>query len=618
MRGLILTVEELLAREEGALIGELKRQFPEAEAAQIRSWQVLIRELKEATALRDFPGDCVIAVEYALPTDGMAIDLVVAGLNGQGRPVACIVESKQWGDAYIAKAQLSAYRETGKELHPQVQISHHRLSFSDYLDIGPRFDVVPFVYTPNASQRAVEELVSRNPKQSSREIPVFNRMDALLSQILQRLSRGEAALVQTLRSANFVPSKGVMEAMGAIATQEEPYLLNQEQQDAMDRVKAAIAEGKKVVRITGAGGAGKTGILLNLYVQYLSEQKTTGVIPIFVSGAQNTACYRGAYPDLASSFTYSFSLDKMINSSNSSRCVVLMDEAQHNQPGIITKVLNMGATLVLCYDVTQVIRADNAVRELRGLEQRPDFVAIELHGSVRYNGSQVAEKNIRTYLRGGTQFQEDPQYEFKVFSDFTAFQDQLFDTIARHPDRTLAVSGLLCADARKYTKEGNPASRLFTNWGSKTECKWVPYVRGRDYLNQYGGDLWVGTWWMPGLDFDYVAVIAGGDAAITEKGVVGNPRQSKHYQMMVSVAQVMQLPKQLIVEGRSAYGKPYTNYVKSCQNIVSYLEQPGNEMVRQKFIHDFSQYLRNNYYIMMTRGRRGCFVYFANHYHQWD
>ena len=88
--------------------------------------------------------------------------------------------------------------------------------------------------------------------------------------------------------------------------------------------------------------------------------------------------------------------------------------------------------------------------------------------------------------------------------------------------------------------------------------------------------------------------------------------------MMVSVAQVMQLPKQLIVEGRSAYGKPYTNYVKSCQNIVSYLEQPGNEMVRQKFIHDFSQYLRNNYYIMMTRGRRGCFVYFANHYHQWD
>lgn len=617
MQGLILTINELLQRSTADLVENLQSQFPQAEPAQVRSWKVLINELKGSSCLLNLPQDCVLALEYALPTDDMAIDLLVTGLNPDGKQVACMVESKQWGDTYIRNSKFAAYREPGTELHPQIQVGRHRRSFCDYLDIGPSFIAHPFVYTPNASDHAVQDLIDRNPWKAYQKIPVINSMDRLLEHIGQLIAQGCPAIAQQLMDAQFTPSLEVVDAMGAIVTGEEAFLLTREQEEAAQKIRASIAAGKRIIRVTGAAGAGKTGLLLNLYLQYLSEATSGDILPILVCGAQNTAFYQSTYPQISSAFSYSLSVSSMIRRAGKKRCFVFMDEAQHNQPGIITQIMNLGATLVLCYDVTQVINAENAIAELRQLEQRPDFLAIKLQGSIRFNASQVAEKNIRDFLRGNTQFQPDPLFEFQAFSDFSAFQEKLFDTIARHPDRSLAVTGLLCADAADYTSERNPNSRLFTNWKSKSECQWMPYVRNRNYLSQYGGKLWVGTWWMPGLDCDYIAVIAGGDVAITPNGVVAIPQQMKHYRMVVSLAQKLGLPQDLIVQDSTPHGVAVNQY-KSCQRINAYLAQPGNESLQAHFIQQLSPYLRNNYYIMMSRGRRGCFVYFANHYHNFN
>ena len=605
MQGLILTVNQIRQRDTASLVADLQTMFPQAEPSQVRSWRVLIDELKGSPQLPALPADCTIAVEYTLPTDGMAIDLVVAGLAVDGSKTACLVESKQWGDSFIADSQFSAYREPGKELHPQIQITRHQCSFSNYLDIGPQFHTHPYVYTPNASDAAVRSLIARNPWPSCQQIPVINGMDELLQHIGQIIVSGDPPAAQQLRDAQFSPSREIIDAMGAIVTREEPFLLTPEQAAAAAQIRASIASGSRIIRITGAAGAGKTAILLNLYLQYLNEAHSTNVFPILVCGAQNTAYYRSTYPQVRSSFGYSYSVPDTIKQARSRRCIVFMDEAQHNQPGLLTQIADLGATLVLCYDVAQVINADNAIAELHQLEHRPDFLSIALEGSVRYNGSPVAEKNIRTFLRGGTQFQPDPLFEFQPFSDFSSFQDKIFDTISQHPDRTLAITGLLCGDATSYTNAGNPNSRLFTKWGDKMECNWMPYVRSRNYLSQYGGNLWVGTWWQPGLDCDYTAVIAGGDVAITSSGVVAVPEQFKLYRMMASVAHKLQLPQELFAD------KPY----KSCQQINAYLSRPENEALRARFIHSLSPYVRNLYYIMMSRGRRGCFVYFANHYH---
>ncbi len=611
MVGYISTVKELLNTNNSDIIRCLTEKYPLAESSQIVSWETLLNDIKTSTAISNLPQDVIVSIEYSLPTDGMAIDLIIAGISSSGDRCAYIIESKQWNTQYITDATFCAYREPGKELHPQIQVSRHKLSFQDYLDIGTKYTVSPFVYIRNSSFTSAQSLIEQNPWPSTRTIPIATNIDDIISIAAENLVSGDDDIAYDLSNAQYCPSKEIIDAMSSIVTKEEPFILTEEQNRAVQEIKKSIADGKKVIRVVGAAGSGKTAILLNLYVQYLNEKEETQLRPIFISGAQNTAYYRSLFPEVQNSFSYSFSLEKMVAKTKGNLYVLLMDEAQHNQEGIITNMVNRGATLILCYDVSQIINADNSIAELKRLEERDDFTTIELKDSVRFNGSQIAEKNIKTCLRGGKEFEEDELYDFQLFSDFESFQNKVKETIVAHPDETVAVTGLLSFDSKKYTVEENPDSILFTKWGSKTECEWMPYIRDKIYFEKNDGNLWVGTWWMPGLDVDYVAVLVGGDVTMTPNGVIANPEQAKHYRMMVSIATQLNLPSELITE-KKIFGKLSIDYFNSSKRIIEYINKPENAELKDKYISLFSKLLRNNYYIMMSRGRKGCFVYFAN------
>lgn len=611
MQGYVALLKDFRNTRVEEIVAKLRASYPCAEASQVASWHTLILDAQSAEAINELPDDTVIAIEYSLPTEGMAIDMIVAGRNAENQKVAFIVESKQWNDAFIGQLKFSAYREDGKELHPQVQVSRHRLSFCDYLDVGQEYTVHPYVFIRNCSRHAIDIIQSSNPRPNQTlNVTVTNRINDVFSRALNEIVSAIPEDATALIEAEYCPSKDIVKAMESIVTKDEPFILTEEQRETVAKVKQAISNGKKIIRITGAAGSGKTAILLNLYVEYLNEVGTT-TRPIFISGAQNTAYYRSVYPQVEASFNYSFSLDRMVAKTKGSLYVIMMDEAQHNQQGIITNMVNRGATLILCYDPSQIINADNSIAELKGLETREDFVTIELQSSVRFNGSQVAEKNIKNYLRGNNDFESDDAFDFRTFTDFSEFQTAVVDTIRSQPNASVAVAGLLSNDSDDYTYEGNPKSILFTKWGNKTECEWMPYIGSKDYLNKNDGKLWVGTWWLPGLDVDYVAVIVGGDLLRTPSGVIAVPEKAKHYRMMVSIAEQMKLPSSLILE-KKVFGKVGTDYFRSSKKITEFINQPGNEEIKKQYIDLFSKLLRNNYYIMMTRGRKGCFVYFAN------
>ncbi len=609
MQGLVCPLREFLAEKTEHQVSLLRSIYPEAKESQARSWSVLMDDVKSAGNIRDLPGDTVIAVEYALSVDGMAIDLIIAGLSASGRKVAVIVESKQWDDAYIRSHEFSIDRVPEKELNPQIQIRRHEIGFKDYLNIGGEYDVHPYVYIRNSTYGTAKTVALSNPKPSNM-IPVYTDMEAVVGSARGFICEGSSKINEDLVSAWYEPSKGIMRAMGSIVTKEEPFLLTKEQEEAVKKIKESVRKGKKIVRITGPAGSGKTAILLNLYVEYLHEGSRGGLRPIFVSGAQNTKVYRNKYPEVQYSFSYSYGLERTVGNEGDSY-IIFMDEAQHNAEGIITNMIRQGATLIICYDEGQVINDNNALQELYMLQGREDFAAIELQESVRFNGSRVAERNIRACLMGEMAFAPDDRFEFQMFTDFTAFQEKILCTMRAYPDRTVAVTGLLCSDAEEHTVDGNLSSRLFTRWGYGSECAWMRYVQEKGYLDRNGGDIWVGTWWMPGLDVDYVAVIAGGDAIMTEKGIAGDPGVSKHYKMMMSVADKMGFLGELTVMRTGQDRRATVDNYGTCQNILRYINQSGKETVKEKFLARFSYLLRNNYYIMMSRGRKGCFVYFA-------
>ena len=605
MKCFLTTVEKFKRKNADDIKNRLQNLYPDASDSQIRSWVVLAADVLQAQSLGALPSNALLGMEFSLPTDEMSIDLIIIGRDRDNKKVAFLVESKQWDDRYIEGAKFSTHRTVGVELHPQIQVKRHALSFHDYLNVGASYDVCPLVFLRNASESGKKKLCERNPRGYDESIAVFNSMNGLLSMIAQRLVDIQCEdLIGELETSYLKPCKSIFDAMRAIVSKEEPFILTKEQEMLAGQVRQAMCSGKKVIRVVGPAGSGKTAILLNLYVGIMARSHKTGLRPIFISGRQNTALYRSTYPAAQGVFAYPYTLERMVDSSNGSKFVILMDEAQHNDEGVVTQIVERGATVILCYDPFQVVSADNPIAEFRRLESRQDYVTLELHESIRYSGSKVAEQNIKAFLSGSPQsIIGDDRFEFKAFNVFSDFEQHVFKTIDEHPESTLAAVSQL-----KFSNGTFGSNNFFCDWGYQSECQWIPYVRQKNYRQKYNGKIWVGTWWLPGLDVDYVAVIIGDDLSITSSGPRINIDKNKLFKPAVALGTKLGVPDRCIVTKRSGY-KTACDYVQSSLNILTFLRQPGNEAMYSRYLKEMTEILRNNYYIMMTRGCKGCFVF---------
>lgn len=600
MLGYIDSIENFLKTPTQNIISLLTNIYPEANNSQINSWQVLMDDIKSCTAINNFNKQILIGIEYFLSVESMSIDAFFLGRNSSGENSLYIIESKQWSDEYINTNVFSKYRENNKLLHPQVQVSRHEKAIKSYLDIGERIqNITPFVFLRNATSGGCEKMYNLNNDTDSSAVPILNNLTDLLTFISNELPNISEIQISDLQNATYYPSQGIMDSMESIITKETPFILTEEQEKALVEILNAIKEGKRVIRVMGAAGSGKTAILLNIYVRML--QKRSRYTPYFVSGAQNTALYRETYPDVASSFNYTLNLAQSIVRGNVKHPIILLDEAQHNKPGIISELLSLNSIIILCYDEWQTINAHNSLMELEQLENSYEFTTIFLNDSVRFNGSNVFEKNIKRILQGDSEIEKDNRFEFGICKSLKDIEKITLDIISKKPDATVAVVGLLSDDDRQTAKDSD--GFFFVNWTNKAESKWMPYVRGKEYLSQNNGSLWAGTWWMPGLDVDYVIVIGGNDAILTSDGFIGNPNHSRNYTMMLSIAEVIGIPEKIFSSGSSS------NKVKE---ILKYLDLPQNKDLKNQFIREFSFYLRNMYYILLTRGRKGCYMYFKN------
>lgn len=601
MANYIKTIKEFLEDDTQVIIDQLLVES-QASASQIQSWKVLIEDLKQSN-LHLLNQDICIAIEYSLPIDGMGIDLLIAGVNDSERKTAYVIEAKQWGDSNIYEYTFGEGRGDDIELHPQIQVGRHAFAFKDYLNIGENYNVLPYVYTKKLSNSAVNLMIQKNPLSFTSNIPVKQSLNEIIIEINNSLKSSSQDIFNDLNNAEYKPSKAITAAMNSIVTRHDPFILTPEQEKVVEQVMNAFKNGKKVVRITGAAGSGKTAILLHLYVRFLNEANDDKR-PIFVSGAQNTKLYQSLFREVERSFTFSFSLTRMVGKTIGNKYYIFMDEAQHNREGIITEMINRGANLVLCYDISQTINANNSLAELAGLENRNDFISIELENSVRFSGSQVFEINAKKVLNGDHNLLEDDKFDFRIFDTIEELENHTINVIQNNPDSTVAVTGLLSDDAAEIADR--PNSKIFINWGYLGETRWFPYIENKNYLNQYNGKLWVGTWWLPGLDVDYTSVIVGGDAKMTDNGLRAVPEGAKHYQMMISIAEEQNYPKSVFILKKD--GKIDT--VKTAQSILDYIEEDSQR--KTIFIDRFSELLKNNYYILLTRGRKGCYVCFSN------
>lgn len=601
MIGLVNTKSDFLKKSFGQSLNELIKLYPESAQGQVSSWETLLKGLFFDESFNSLPNESVVGIEYLLPIEGMGIDLFISGKKSNGQKVMYIIESKEWNDFYVNGLKFSNSRSDGDILHPQLQVYRHYLAVKNYLSLGQELDeIIPILYLGGCTQKGVETIKKQCSDSNAAKVPIFTDLSSILGLINQNITSGGLNPSDFL-DAFYSPSRGIIDAMKSLITHEPPFILTPNQEKVVQQIKEAIRSGKKIIRVVGAGGSGKTAIMLNMFVSFLANQ--TSYKAYFSPGAQNFKLYRFLYESVQNVFSSTYGLRNLaMRHQLNDKCILFIDEAQHNEAGLLKMFVDAGCTIVTCYDDQQVINLTNsAIAELKQFEGRSDFVGIELTESVRFNGSLKFEPNIHRFLNGETNFEKDDKFDFRIFKSLDDIVNETIELIKKEPNSTVALAGLLSNDADEIIKKSN--GKLKIDWsqpvqGIPAETRWIPYVNNKKYLENM--PLWVGTWWAPGLDFDYVVVIVGGDAKMTPNGLVPVPEQAKHFKMLSSVGANLGLP----IRGFTAK--------QQCDSLMAYVNQPGHEKDKAAVMEGFAKLLSDNYYIMLTRGRKGCFVYFAD------
>lgn len=594
MKGYVSTIGSFITTPTKTIVDDLITLHPDASESLAKSWVYLIEKLKNHPSIRDLNPEIIIGIEYTLPVNSMGVDLFLYG-HKQKWDVMLIIESKRWSDSFIKKNTYSEFRSDKETLYPQVQIYRQKIAIKHYLDIGQDIDaIIPGVYLDNNGGPIPEEIFVPDTNIAS-SITITSDFGRIM-RYAEDMGPGRLKS-DDFQNATYCPSRDIIEAMDSIASKEEPFVLTEEQEKDLAEIEAALQSGKNIIHIFGSAGSGKTAILLNLYVRLLKKRDITGITPYFSSGGQNTNLYRSLYPQVKFNFSMTYTLRNDINSNNGPKSILLLDEAQSNENGMILSFVNKGATVVFCHDSNQIVNLNNSVSELSELTKRDDYFFIVLRNSVRFNGSQLFESNVKKLLNENKKPVSDDNYYFKVVSDMDSLKEEIQYLRHTYPASTLSISGLLSADAPDIVRQSN--GLFFVRWGYKTETQWVPYVRRCNYESEFGGSYWLGTWWSPGLDVDYNVVVVGGDAIMTKNGLIGDASPSKLYKAVESVLQRVDVPQ----SDRSRACSSYSSFIDYCNH--------GHDDCKKSFDNMFNELIRNYYYITLTRGKKGCVVYFT-------
>jgi DUF2075 family protein len=268
----------------------------EASPGEINSWRNSLRAVSQVFEKARL-NDHGVLLEYELPLTSKRLDCLIAGRNEMLHDNAVIIELKQWdrcdesdGDRIVTFVG-QANRDV---LHPSIQVGQYKMYLQDgHTAFHEGEDPVALKacsYLHNYTFGADDPILARKFETALAEFPLFSAddVDKLTDYLRPELSRGQGmhALGRILES-KYRPSKKLLDHVGRLLEGRSEYVLLDEQLVAFDRVIAEAKHAykdkrKATIVIRGGPGTGKSVIALNL----LSALSRTGLNTHYVTGSK--------------------------------------------------------------------------------------------------------------------------------------------------------------------------------------------------------------------------------------------------------------------------------------------------------------------------------------------
>lgn len=600
--------------------------YPHVMDNWITSWKNSLPAIAKALKDSSIDKDIDVAVEYRLKNSLERLDFLIYGVDENNKKNMVIVELKQWSEVEKCESLNSVHTMVAKghfedHFHPSYQARCYAgqlKSFNEYVqkeNMG--IEACSYCHNMDPGYGTIMQDISLFPFVP--ESPSFLEGDAqkLRSFVEKYVSKKCHNILYEINNAKTIPSDDFAKLIREALKGNQMYTLDMSQANALRTIVDSVRDAheyneKKTIIVKGGAGTGKSIIAINALGSLNSPDKKSDRITtmfVTVNAAPKKVLYNALIKgkefktgDLASLFKYPTAFAK--SQTNEIPCL-LIDEAHRifkmkggvglkSGTNMLERLIDAAKISVFFIDDNQAVTKDDyaTIDIIKEIAKKCHSRVVmgpelELTGQYRVQGGAEYIEFIKSFL--GIKNEEvkydthNNSYEFKVYDD----PNEMFERIKK----------LDTESREKQAAENGDLSFAKYNGRCRTVAgycyEWVSSPETRDGVNdviiekasfakkwnlRYGSGLKAYSWaddplsvdeigcihTCQGIDLEYCGVIIGKDITY-ENGK--------------------------IVFHKNAHTSSDLAGIRTANDI------------------DAETWIKNTYYVLLTRGIRGTFVY---------
>jgi len=569
--------------------------------AEVTAWINSLQYAKNLLEINDLHSTMVI-LEYELPYSSQRIDMSIFGRDSNSKDNMVIVELKQWSQVEPCDIDdnIITYLGGKKQMHshPSYQVQGYHNYLKDFVTLfeeKPEVILSSCVYCHNYPKNGY--LLSNKYAEIIKQFPVFTKDDfeQIGNYLKARLSQGNGLeLFNRFKTASIKPSKKLIKhAREMIQGQKAFYLLDEQitaNNAIIDRAKkCARLKHKSVIIIQGGPGTGKSVIALNAIAELLNK----GLSVYHATGSKSfTSTLRKIVGTRAGKLFKYFNTFKEKKYKINDVDVLVCDEAHRIRKSSndrytrrehiseipqIDELVRVAKVSIFFIDDHQIVKPEeignsNLIKKA-AIKFDADIYEFELKTQFRCSGSDGYLNWIDNLLdireTANKILTVNEKMDFKIFDSPNALYDAIKEKNAQKPNSARMVAGF-CWPWSNPNPDGTLVEDIVIgdfkmSWEGKDNKilakdipPWYLWAFDQNGFSQCGC-----IYTVQGFEFDYIGVIFGNDLVydLKKKKWIGIRENSKDPTLKVE---------------------------------------------------NFADYARNVYRVLLTRGMKGCYVYFLD------
>lgn len=584
---------------------------------EYNSWIDTGKVIKNLIELSDLQ-NIYVSFEYQVPYTQKRIDCLLFGKNMQGKGVITHIEMKQWQsvDALPIEGNfVETYTGGDKRnvVHPSQQVQGYHNYLMGFVEIFEenKIELIGCVYCPNYNKKEGDGLFDKKYNEIVTKFPVYTKSDIekLANRLKELLSQEDGFdIFNKFMESPIKPSRKLLDNASNVIKRESDFNLLDDQIYArnviIDKInKAETKNENNVIIVKGGPGTGKTVIALHLLAEYAGHKEKK--YNIFFSSRSKPLIEAIKYKmdrgqksgDVNARILFT-NLDPYVpaRTKENELDILIVDEAHRigeksdhrftkkeyrtNMPQV-EQLVRCAKTSIFFIDDKQTIRgaemgSAKLIRET-AKELGKEVEEVELISQFRCNGSDNYLDWLE-FVLGHTDkkriLKKEDNFDFKIVESPEKLYEIIKEKNSQKGMSARLVAGYCWPWSTKLNENGELAKDVKIGnfslpWETHGNIKPPEgYVKWYEWAYKPEGIKQVGCiYTAQGFEFDYIGVIVGPDLKYDSK--------------------------------------------KDC--LITNIEGTKDPTLKKKKDKTkFDEYVRNIYRVLMSRGMKGCYVYFVD------